>query len=175
MSNATSPISRPPVPPKWLSFIARPLARFFSYGVLWLVYAIALSYNMRLFTSLKEDTTSITNTAFVIAATVSALFFTWCQALTTDDPHRPSVLYAGERLLEASLALLLASLLKYAGRAIDPVHDFALLPLFGSFIRESLGMIAACFFASALLTSFFGLRLALPLLAIRSRPEIDFS
>ena len=148
MASGTDPVS--PLP-RWLLLTAAFTSKAVNSSVLWLSYAIGLYFNVALFQNLTADTTAVTNAAFAIAATMSALVFTWCQSLQAEDPDRPSLLYAGERFFEASLSVLLASLLKYAARALSAGSVLPATPWVEAALRGLIGLLSAVLFLTALL------------------------
>ncbi len=74
--------------------------------------------------NIRSDTTSITNGAFIFCGTLSALCFAWAQALLPEEKDRQAVLFSGERLLHASVFLVIASILKYAALTVA-TYDMA--------------------------------------------------
>jgi hypothetical protein len=78
-----------------------------------LVGAIGYYYNYTLFTSLTKDTTSITNGAFVIMASISSLSFSCARAIEGPPEHKDRFAYAGERFFHSSIMVLCASIIKY--------------------------------------------------------------
>ena len=89
-------------------------SRVLLVGGLLATIAVTCVYLYHLAVNIRSDTTSVTNGAFIITGTLSALFFSWAQSLLAEDKDRDRVLFAGERLLHGSLFLILASVLKYA-------------------------------------------------------------
>jgi hypothetical protein len=79
-----------------------------------LVFFVGLYWTYVVFASLKEDTTTITNAAFAVAATLAALSFSCARAVTDSVEASDRFTYAGERFLHGAVMLLCASLLKYA-------------------------------------------------------------
>jgi hypothetical protein len=64
--------------------------------------------------NLTTDTTNITNAAFALTASLSALSFTACRAIIEPPDHQDRLRYAGERLLHGAILMLVASVIKYA-------------------------------------------------------------
>jgi hypothetical protein len=103
-----------------LSVVRASLAasRFVLLAGLLSTLAVASVFVYHLASSIRRDTTPVTNGAFLITATLAALSFAWAQALVADDKDRPRVVFAGERFLHASVLLVIASILKYAALAL---------------------------------------------------------
>jgi len=79
-----------------------------------LLLIIGFYWTVVVFANLQEDTTSITNTAFAITATLTALSFSCARAITGSTEVSDQFTYSGERFFHGALILLSASLLKYA-------------------------------------------------------------
>lgn len=79
-----------------------------------LVLAVGFFYTLFLLARVAEDTTTITNIAFGIAASLSALCFSGARAITDSEEVSSSLAYAGERFLHAAVLVLSATILKYA-------------------------------------------------------------
>ena len=94
--------------------LIRSAGRFVLLAGLLATVAVVGVYVYHLANNVRSDTTAITNGAFLITGTLAALCFSWSQSLLPEDADRGRVLYAGERLLHASLFLITASVLKYA-------------------------------------------------------------
>jgi hypothetical protein len=90
------------------------LSRVFLFLGLAGTIAVTAVYLYHLSANVRSDTTPVTNAAFLITGTLSAISFAWAQALLPDDKDRVRVLFAGERLLHGSVFLIIASILKYA-------------------------------------------------------------
>ncbi len=86
----------------------------FAHVPVFLFFLVGLYYNYRLLSRLTEDTTTITNLAFGVAATLSALSFSCARAIEGPQEAKDRFAYAGERFLHACLMVLTASALKYA-------------------------------------------------------------
>jgi hypothetical protein len=79
-----------------------------------LVLVVGVFYTLLLLGRIAEDTTTITNIAFGIAASLSALCFSGARAMTDSEEVSASLAYAGERFLHAAVLVLTATILKYA-------------------------------------------------------------
>ncbi len=78
-----------------------------------IIYLIAIYYTYILFRDMSVDTTSITNSAFAIVASLAALSFSCSRSLTDSNDDKDRFSYAGERFFHTSLLLISASLIKY--------------------------------------------------------------
>jgi hypothetical protein len=93
-----------------------------------LVFAVGLYFSFRLLCNLCEDTTPITNIAFAITASISALSFACARAIKGPNSDKDRFVYAGERYFHAGIMLICASILKYFFISIKSnltSHDFA--------------------------------------------------
>lgn len=86
-------------------------------GLMGFVYACILVLRF------KEDTSSITNAAFAIMATLAALSFSFARA--TEDELRDRITFAGERFLHGAVNVLVVSILKYFIFLLYQIPEFA--------------------------------------------------
>lgn len=94
--------------------ISKYLYKILVYGSLILLLAIGVYYTITLFRGYDRDTTNITNAAFVISASLSALCFTYLSSITKDNQdEQKRIRYSGESFFRTSLYLIIASLIKY--------------------------------------------------------------
>ena len=139
-----------------------------------IVYFIGLYYTLHLLTNMSKDTTPITNTAFAIVATLSALSFTFARALKGSDKESDDIcVFAGERFLHACLMLITASIIKYFFLS---VKNFALISRYVQLIvalQFIIGLLATLLFYFALHSAHTGLSVLNKLLWSRfgRRPE----
>ena len=106
-----------------------------------IVYLIAVYYSYILVRDMAQDTTSITNAAFAILATLAALSFSCSRALMDSDEDKDRFSYAGERFFHASLLLMSASLIKYL--VLSVLNDGNLVK--GSFLFDTISKISGIY------------------------------
>ncbi|MGA9109956.1 MAG: hypothetical protein ACLQBD_02450 [Syntrophobacteraceae bacterium] len=73
---------------------------------------IGLYFTYKMFIDPTQDTTSISNYAFVIVAALSSLSFVYSQSVK-DKEDKQKIQYCGERFLHSAILFLIASVLKY--------------------------------------------------------------
>lgn len=78
-----------------------------------IIYLIGLYYTFVIIADFSKDTTSITNTAFGICASLAAISFSCSRSLTDSAEDKDRFSYAGERLFHASVLLISTSLVRY--------------------------------------------------------------
>jgi hypothetical protein len=127
----------------------------FRRFIVLLVGAIGYYYNFVLFTDLTKDTTSITNTAFVIMASISSLSFSCARAIEGPPAHKDRFAYVGERFFHSSVMVLCASIIKYAFISLKSGN----LPIWAGYFIKPIdvilgGIVAFIFFWS--ITSIHG-------------------
>lgn len=96
--------------------IGKASAWMLRHGAILILLVVGLYFTSTMLNDLRRDTTSITNAAFAILASLAALSFSWSRAISAGDVGdcRDRACYAGERLFHAAILMLVASLLKYA-------------------------------------------------------------
>jgi hypothetical protein len=114
------------------------------------VYVYHIAANVR------SDTTAVTNAAFLITGTLSAISFAWSQALLPDDGDRPRILFAGERLLHGSVLLIMASILKYAALELATYQMPDIAQSISQIMSDLFGILAAPLFLFAVGNAFVG-------------------
>ena len=87
---------------------------YIKRGAVLLVALVGGIYNIKLFQNVTQDTTSITNVAFGIVASLSALSFACSRTIEGPPEHKSLFPFAGERFLHSAILLIIASILKYA-------------------------------------------------------------
>ena len=120
--------------------------------------AVVAVYVYHLARNFRSDTTAITNGAFLITGTLSALAFSWASALLPEDKTRARVLFAGERMLHASLFLIIASVLKYAALTLMTYRTNEVSRPTLVLIGDVFGGLAAPLFLFAVAGAFAGVR-----------------
>jgi hypothetical protein len=132
------------------------LVRAMLVGGLVATLAVVAVYVYHLAINYRADTTAISNAAFLIAATLSALCFAWSQSLRADDDDRDRVLFSGERLLHCAVFLVIASILKYAALTLSTYEmaDVAQVVVRG--VSDMFGILAAILFFLAVVGAYIG-------------------
>jgi len=112
-----------------------------------LLYCVGFVFLIYLIANLSADTTLITNTAFAMVASLAALSFPVCRAITEPPEHQDRIRYAGERFFHAAVLLLFASLLRYGafklwsgGQPATPFGYVVLIDVTGFLVAYSFGM-----------------------------------
>ena len=126
--------------------------------------AVTCVYVYHLAVNIRGDTTAVTNGAFIITGTLSALFFSWSQSLLPADKDRDRILFAGERLLHGSLYLILASVLKYAALTLITYQTAAIPRPDLHWISDAFGILAVPLFLFAVGDMLVGVVFALRIL-----------
>jgi hypothetical protein len=124
-------------------------------GLLAMVAVVAV-YVYHLASNIRSDTTAVTNGAFIITGTLSALCFSWAQSLLPEDKDRNRVLRAGERLLHSSLFLIIASVLKYAALTLMTYQTAEIPRPTLRLVGDGFGLLAAPLFLFAIGDAFAG-------------------
>lgn len=106
--------------------------------------------------NVRSDTTGVTNGAFLITATLSAISFAWAQALIPGDTDRERILFAGERLLHGSVFLIMASILKYAALTVATYDMPDVAKSILQILGDIFGVLAAPLFLFAVGNAFVG-------------------
>lgn len=118
--------------------------------------AVTAVYVYHLAANIRSDTTAITNAAFLITGTLSAISFAWAQALLPDDKDRARVLFAGERLLHGAVFLIIASILKYAALTLATYEMPDIARSLSRVLGDVFGVLAAPLFLFAIGNAFAG-------------------
>ena len=122
--------------------------------------------------NIRSDTTSITNGAFIFCGTLSALCFAWAQALLPEEKERQGVVFSGERLLHASVFLVLASILKYAALTVATYDMADLAEAIARVVGDIFGILAAPLFLFAIGNAFAGIFTIYRILWPRTSPYL---
>lgn len=136
-------------------------------GFLGYLYAIILIFRF------KEDTTGITNAAFAVMATLSALSFSFARVIET-DARRDRVMFAGERLLHGAILVLVASLLKYLLFLLYSSATFTFAGWPEHVTTYTVGMLTAIVFGNGIMFAHTGLRVLNDLLLKRFTRREDW-
>jgi hypothetical protein len=118
--------------------------------------AVTAVYVYHLAANIRSDTTPITNAAFLITGTLSAISFAWAQALLPEDKDRDRVLFAGERLLHGAVFLIIASILKYAALTLATYEMPDIAHSLSQTLGDVFGVLAAPLFLFAIGNAFAG-------------------
>ncbi len=122
--------------------------------------------------NVRSDTTSITNGAFIFCGTLSALCFAWAQALLPEEKERQAVIFSGERLLHASVFLVIASILKYAALTVAGYDMADLAEAIARIVGDIFGILAAPLFLFAIGNAFAGIFTIYRILWPRTSPYL---
>lgn len=120
---------------------------FFVHVPVFLFGLVGFYYSYWVFARLNEDTTTITNLAFGIAATLSALSFSCSRAIEGPPAAKDRFAYAGERFLHSAQLVLTASVLKYASILLG-LHEVESSPISAVLVGHKLAgiMVGVLFF-----------------------------
>lgn len=132
------------------------VGRVVLLGGLLATTGVVAVYVYHLVVNFRSDTTAITNGAFIITGTLSALCFSWSQSLLPEDKDRNRILFAGERLLHSSLFLIIASVLKYAALTLMTYQTAELPRPTLRLVGDVFGVLAAPLFLFAIGDAFAG-------------------
>ncbi len=89
------------------------LFNLYSKWSLVLLFFIGFFFSYQMFTNYKNDTSAVTNTSFVMLASMCSLSFAAARAIDGEENVRKDYVYAGERCLHGALLMLFSSALKY--------------------------------------------------------------
>ena len=144
--------------PKWFSFAFKaPVA---VVGILGCVYGVLLVIRF------NEDTTAITNAAFVVMATFATLSFSFARVIESET-LKDRVMYAGERLLHGALLVLVTSVLKYFIFLLYKIPTFAGLPILKLVVSFTFSLTGASIFLIGVIFAHTGLRILNDVLLLR--------
>ena len=130
----------------------------FIHGSPLLVYVIGVYYTYTLFRYIEKDTTSITNAAFAIVASMAALSFSCARAIEKASGEKDRFVYAGERYFHASVLLLVASIIKYTLQSLHASEWVASHEWFVQGLRYTIGLFPGILFFWALSSAHTGLK-----------------
>lgn len=142
------------------------IIRFVYKAPVVLIGFVGYCYAMILIVNYEKDTTNITNVAFVIMATLSALAFTFAQAMDQAD-IKDRLVFSGERLLHGALLVLIGSILKYF---IVAFVNYQLISKYEYLVivtKFTIGMLVGIIFTNGVLFAHTGLRILNDLLLLR--------
>lgn len=122
--------------------------------------------------NVRSDTTSITNGAFIFCGTLSAICFAWAQALLPEEKDRQAVIFSGERLLHASVFLVIASILKYAALTMASYEMVDFARAVSRIVGDIFGILAAPLFLFAIGNAFAGIFTVYRILWPRTSPYL---
>lgn len=148
---------------------------FFSRGAIFLALIVGIFFNLFILTNFKKDTTDITNTGFVILASLAALSFGFSRSLEKDDKKKDRIVYCGERFLHAAILMLVASLLKYTNLTIQNLNFIQLNGFWIKFLSYPLHMFVSLFFFYSIMSAHTGLKIINDILwkRLTSQPDWD--
>jgi len=132
--------------------------------VLWLV---GLYFVVRFLNDLSQDTTGVTNSAFAILASFSALCFTASRSIENEKEVKNSYEYAGERFFHAAILFITASVIKYGILSVKPLLISYLGLITSTIIVSVMNISVPLLFSYALNFSHIGLSVINKLLWLR--------
>jgi len=141
-----------------------------------LLAIVGCYYVIEIFANLSQDTTSITNIAFGITASLSTISFSCARTLQKPEDHKDRFAYAGERFFHASVMLITASILKYAALSLGSLSGRGYILGFLTGVYVAIGFIVGMLFMVAFCNAYLGFRILNDLLwcrAYRSK-EYDY-
>lgn len=127
-------------------------------GLIGFIYAIILVMRF------NQDTSIITNSAFAIMATLSALSFSFARA--AEEELRDRITFAGERFLHGAIIVLTVSIAKYIiylAFQSPTIHS----AYWKNLLSFPVGIVLAVVFANGILFAHTGLRVLNDLLLMR--------
>jgi hypothetical protein len=135
-----------------------------------LLVLLGFAYVVQLMSSYSDDTITVTNTAFVIMATLAGLSFSFARVIES-DVLTSRVTFAGERLLHGGILVPVASLLKYAAFNLVSIPFVANIPHARTSVLLTAGIVGSTFFFAGVLIAHRGLRVLNDLLISRMTRE----
>ena len=142
-------------------------APVFLLGLIGYLYAFWLIINY------EKDTTTITNTAFAIMATLASLSFSFARVIESDE-LKDRLMFAGERFLHGGILVLVASLLKYLVITFLNWPPIANQPAVHVATQFTIGLLVAVIFTNGILFAHPGLRIVNDLLLMRMTRHRDW-
>ena len=116
-----------------------------------LVLGVFVYFAYFVLVDLERDTTLITNAAFGITATFSALCFSFARAIHDNKKLSTRIVYAGERCFHAALFLAVASVIKWAAQDIVSEENFESMMWLHSSLRIGVTILIGIYFSWAAL------------------------
>jgi len=135
---------------------------------------ISVGFSLFVLANYSRDTTTITNTAFVVMATLAAMAFSYSRSLNAKI-LRDRMLYVGERLFHSSILMIIASLLKYLLLLAAQIEGVKANEFLSSYIVVPLGSLVVIFFFYAALNAHTAIRIANDELWKRMRRHKDWN
>ena len=133
------------------------LIRFLYKTPLVLAVLIGYLYGVVMIFNYREDSTNVTNAGFAIVASLAAISFSFARVL--EDAHdRDRIVFAGERLLQGAILILVASILKYFVFLILKSSYFANSSAVETALSLTIGLFAALIFSNGILFAHTGLK-----------------
>lgn len=158
----------PEFPKGWLRFNVNDV-RF----LLWVAGGVCVTFTLRVLADFDQDTTSISNGAFALTATLTGLSFGYAEVLHEKSALRRRFMSAGERCFRGTVMLLLASLTKYAFLSLSASGFVRARPWLQPGLATTLGLLTAWCFCIAVLSAFRGFKEIVEVLFARRNPEDD--
>lgn len=157
-----------PPEPEWHRFNIRDV-RF----LLIVAGGVCIYFCAHMLANFGEDTTRVSNGAFLLTSTLAALCFGHSRAVDPKDPDRAKIVRAGERCFQGSAMLVLASLTKYALMSVHQLEYLKTLPGAVQACNYTLGLVTACCFFYAVFVGYIGFSDIVTLLFERGSRPLD--
>jgi len=157
-----------------MSGIVQPrIVQFFYRAPVAIIGIIGFVFAMQIIFRFREDTTLITNTAFLIIATLAALSFSFARVIESEQ-LRDRVMFAGERLLHGAVMVVVASVLKYFLFLLYTIPAFEALAWLEVVTSLTVGVLTGLVFANGIMFAHTGLRVLNDLLLMRFTRHKDW-
>ena len=130
-------------------------------------WIIGFNFILRMFIDFKSDTTSLSNGAFAIVASLAALSFSCARSLDEEKVLAKGFNLAGQSLFFAAIIFIMASVLKYSLLSLKQVPWILTQHQLVNVLDFLLGGLAAVLFGVAIAFTSRGLELVLALLEHR--------
>jgi hypothetical protein len=83
-----------------------------------ILFVVWFYFGIQLMTNTNTDTTSITNSAFVLLGSLAGLCFSFSSAIAFEKKESDLIAFAGERFLHSGIIVLFCTLLKYVSLSL---------------------------------------------------------
>ena len=121
----------------------------------------------------REDTIHITNAAFVIIASLSAISFSFARTIDSKELS-DRVTFAGERFLHGAILVLTASIIKYFIFIVLKISYFENTMWASTTLTLTIGVLASVVFLNGVMFAHTGLRVLNDLLLSRMTRHKDW-
>ena len=150
-----------------------PIVRFVYKAPLILAGFFGAAYGFLMILNYREDTTTVTNAGFAIMASLAAISFSFARVVGSKK-LKDRIMFAGERLLHASILILVASILKYFVFLVLKYPPLANSAQVETVLSFTVGLLAGLIFLNGVLFAHTGLRVLNDLLVLRFTRHKDW-